>query len=353
MTKCDGALMKLFSMIFSFVILQSAVALSGEATLQDIVARNVGATVFLEVREESPNGEVRPLRTGSGVLINQDGHILTAKHVIEAGSKERIPAIRGAIGSHSEALRKIEVILHSNSGQDFALLKFLAASNTEFSKVSVSRDLLVPSGGTVFALGFPYKRDIHPLQGNVSNHNGPRGAWQTSLHAHPGMSGGPVFDDSGSLVGLVAGGDPSSPGLDFVLPVRYALDLLLSAGAVQLADLTPTLLQGGMTQVVGTPQIVGPAVTRVFDVKLVNDVHTKLFEEHTAKISQTISAPTGFEFKFVKFNPTSKARAGKETISLSEDKTNVTISAPLTSGPIVDRYRGWLKGELAVELVSR
>jgi hypothetical protein len=167
------------------------------------------------------------------------------------------------------------------------------------------------------------------------------------------MSGGPVFDDSGSLVGLVAGGDPSSPGLDFVLPVRYALDLLLSAGAVQLADLTPTLLQGGMTQVVGTPQIVGPAVTRVFDVKLVNDVHTKLFEEHTAKISQTISAPTGFEFKFVKFNPTSKARAGKETISLSEDKTNVTISAPLTSGPIVDRYRGWLKGELAVELVSR
>ena len=162
--------------------------------------------------------------TGSGSLIDAQGHILTNYHVIEGSQSLTV--------SFGERRFPAKVI-GTDPDTDLAVIK-----------VDAPRDLLriVPLGNSdqlivgqkVLAIGNPFGFDrtlttgvISGLQRPIRARNGRpiEGAIQTDASINPGNSGGPLLDSQGRMIGInsqilsPAGG---SVGIGFAVPVNIA-----------------------------------------------------------------------------------------------------------------------------------
>lgn len=132
------------------------------------------------------------LRRGSGIVINQDGHILTADHVTQG---QAYSVRRGLERAEAQV-----VAIHPEF--DLAILK------TDLFK---ARDVLLRTflgpllGESVFVCGYPLRPFLeHSLTmttGIVSGHKA-GSAW-VSAPIQKGNSGGPVFDAFGNVLALV------------------------------------------------------------------------------------------------------------------------------------------------------
>lgn len=134
---------------------------------------------------------------GSGVHIG-NGYIVTAAHVVAKKNVEYM------VVSHDGMERKAEV-LWLNSDYDVALLRVFAG-DLKSSYMTCSPPL---RGAAVSAFGNPY--DIAFIEthgfvaGAVTKIHLWREAFVADLTLGPGMSGGPVFDEYGSVVGINVG----------------------------------------------------------------------------------------------------------------------------------------------------
>lgn len=163
-----------------------------------------------------------PSSSGSGTLISSDGHILTAAHVV-AGAK-RIQLVT----SLGESEGKILVL---DTANDVALIQ---AAGSGFHHIKIGNAARsVRLGQPVSTIGFPnvliQGRSPKVTRGEISSINGfgddPR-MLQISVPIQPGNSGGPLLDESGSLVGIILSKlDASLTGNKIVVPqnVNYAL----------------------------------------------------------------------------------------------------------------------------------
>ena len=132
---------------------------------------------------------------GTGFFVNKQGYILTNDHVVTGCGK--------LAGRDGKPLH----IAYRDVGADLALL----TSDTLPSSYAVFRTGPVPKvGDAVVAFGFPLP-DILSSEGNVSTgvlsatsglQDDPRFV-QISAPVQPGNSGGPLFDSSGHVIGVV------------------------------------------------------------------------------------------------------------------------------------------------------
>ena len=148
----------------------------------------------------------KPGRTGSfsgtGFVVSAGGHIVTNNHVIDGC----IGDIKGNLtGEAAMVLR----VVSRDSTNDLALLQ--APGTTTFKDVAKIRDRSMKSGDSVVAIGFPFHgyltSDFTVTNGIVSSLSGPRNDTrhlQISAAVQPGNSGGPLFDMSGQVVGVVS-----------------------------------------------------------------------------------------------------------------------------------------------------
>ena len=173
-------------------------------------------------------------QAGSGVIISEDGYIVTNNHVVNGGSSVMI---RTQDGTEYSAH-----LVGTDAKTDLAILKVEA---TGLQPVTFADSDNVQVGQVAVAIGNP----LGTLGGTVTNgiisakdreltiENEAMTLLQTSAAVNPGNSGGGLFDAEGNLVGVVnaksAGTDIE--GLGFAIPsnmVKAVADELISNGYV-------------------------------------------------------------------------------------------------------------------------
>ena len=173
----------------------------------------------------------RPL--GSGVIIDEDGYIVTNEHVVSRASKIKV---RLSDGKDFEA-----TIISSDPISDLAVLKINSPTPLPYVKMGTSRDLMI--GETVIALGNPFGLENSITTGVLSAKNRTMtfssqygdikydGLIQTDALINPGNSGGPLINIDGELIGINAAIVNQAQGIGFAIPVdkvRQALVKLLN-----------------------------------------------------------------------------------------------------------------------------
>jgi len=139
---------------------------------------------------------------GTGFVVSASGHIVTNNHVIEGCSE-----LKGNLtGEATMVLR----VVSADTNNDLALLQ--APSTATFKEFARIRDRPIRSGDSVVAIGFPFHglltSDFTVTTGIVSSLSGMRNDsrfLQISAPVQPGNSGGPLFDTTGQVVGVVTG----------------------------------------------------------------------------------------------------------------------------------------------------
>ena len=165
-----------------------------------------GAVVLVQAYVTDPqNKDVdKESGVGTGVVIKDDGTILTNFHVISGAVKLKVTFFDG---SHSEAR-----VVAAQPEKDLAVLKPQKIPDDLEPAILGSSQQLLPGDGVV-AVGFPFGIGPSVSSGVVSGLNrqfrSPDGSQELSgliqfdAAANPGNSGGPLINMSGEVVGIV------------------------------------------------------------------------------------------------------------------------------------------------------
>ena len=134
--------------------------------------------------------------TGSGFIINSDGLAVTAAHVIDKAA--RVTAIDSS-GKESEC-----AVVNSDMASDVAVIRLPRGSY----KALQLADSSAAGGAILRAMGYPLKDTLVITEGLVSSPIGTVNEKQrmlVSCNIVNGMSGGPIFDQYGRVVGMCSG----------------------------------------------------------------------------------------------------------------------------------------------------
>jgi S1-C subfamily serine protease len=139
--------------------------------------------------------------TGTGFVVSPNGHIVTNQHVIDGC----VGDIKGNLAGEAAMVLRV---VSTDATNDLALLQ--APTTATFKDFAKIRDRSMHSGDSVVAIGFPLHgyltSDLTVTTGIVSSLSGFRnhtGRLQISAAIQPGNSGGPLFDMSGQVAGVV------------------------------------------------------------------------------------------------------------------------------------------------------
>lgn len=109
------------------------------------------------------------------------------------------------------------------------------------------------------------------------------------------------------------------------------------------------MLAGPIAVSLKAEMIPASTVTKVCPVDLVNDEHPKTFSPYRKQMtSAACVADDGYVIQSADLVRKSDTRADDVAVQIAPDRRSASVSAALSSGPAVDRYRGWLRGELIV-----
>ena len=159
--------------------------------------------------------------TGSGVIISEDGYIVTNNHVVEGANEDSV-VVKLYDGSEHEAR-----IIGTDSRSDIAVLK-IDANGLQFSSFADSSDLVM--GQDVIAIGNPLGTGLSCTNGIVSAlekeiyiNNVYMTVIQTNAEVNGGNSGGGLFDINGNLIGIVNAKSGNSTSSTSVEGMGYAI----------------------------------------------------------------------------------------------------------------------------------
>lgn len=183
---------------------------------------------------EEEKEQLKPYGAGSGVVMTEDGYIVTNHHVVHDQRSEVVDEIR--VRFHDGSEFKAELI-GSDKKTDVAVLK-IDVEDT-IIPISVADSELIRVGDVVFAIGNPLEVGITATQGIVSatgRHSlgilG-QGAYenfiQTDASINLGNSGGALIDAYGRLIGIntaIFSRTGGSIGIGFAIPVNLVLDVM-------------------------------------------------------------------------------------------------------------------------------
>jgi len=182
----------------------------------EIVAKVKPATVYIETTEGS----------GSGMIIDSEGYILTNAHVVEGVSTAKVKLSDGQLYS-AEVMGRDEII-------DVAILKI---SGTNFPFVQFGNSDEIAQGNNVYTLGFPFglEGDVSFKEGTISRRisDGDATYLETSAEIHPGNSGGPLVNHFGEVVGInSAGFGESIEGVTVGETIKLAIPVNVAKGLI-------------------------------------------------------------------------------------------------------------------------
>jgi S1-C subfamily serine protease len=205
-------------------------------TAEQIIAQDRQAVVQINVQRGQGGG------IGSGVIIDQQGDIITNDHVVSGGQKFNVVLFDGT--------SLPATLVGTDSADDLAVVKIRPSNKLYAMPIGDSSKLQV--GNAVLAMGNPLGITQTVTNGIVSAlgrtvSEGQAGgtivdAVQTDAPINPGNSGGALVDMSGSLVGIptLVAIDPEfktpANGVGFAVPsnrVKFIAPQLIQYGKVQ------------------------------------------------------------------------------------------------------------------------
>src|SRR5215831_10728462 len=185
-------------------------------------------------RFRNPNDEALVQNSlGSGVIVTNEGHIITNNHVVDQVDEIEVQLSDG----RTEKAR----LVGADDQVDLAVLKI---DNSGVKPLKLADSDTVQAGDFVLAIGNPFGFDETVTDGIVSSRGRPnRGdvfsdLIQTNAAINPGNSGGPLINLSGEVIGIntaIISRSGGSQGIGFAIPsntVRTALESLLKKGRI-------------------------------------------------------------------------------------------------------------------------
>ncbi len=203
-----------------------------------------------ESRSLSPFGEPESegggTATGSGFVIDSEGHVLTNNHVVEGANR-----IQVKLGSSNTTYQA--KVVGTDPATDLALLKVEAPAE-QLHPLTLGHSSKMEVGDPVVAIGNPFGLDrtvtsgiVSALQRQIQAPNGfsISNVIQTDAAINPGNSGGPLINADGEVIGInsqieTGGGGNGNVGIGFAIPidtVRAEIHQLETKGEVAHAFL--------------------------------------------------------------------------------------------------------------------
>lgn len=213
--------------------LNLAAATESKLSIQEIIALAANSVVEIKTEKLATDMWMQQYVTGgagSGVIISNNGYILTNNHVIDGANKITVTLTNKK--SYTATL------VGTDSQTDIAVIKIDASGLT--SAVFGNSDKLV-MGELAVAIGNPLGElggtatagIISSLDRQLKIDGKIMTLLQTDASINPGNSGGGLFDQHGQLIGIVVAKSSGSDveGLGFAIPINQAKEV-----ASQLID---------------------------------------------------------------------------------------------------------------------
>lgn len=234
---------------------QTVINTNDDATLAEAVAAKcLPSVVYVETYADAGD-QLQGLGTGSGVVMTEDGYLITNNHVVDGGSAYKVTIAGNTYDAE---------LVGTDPSSDVAVLKAKDASGLTPMEIGDSDNLTV--GEWVMTLGAPFGLEQSVATGIVSAtsrsqimsaqesmQSGGTGEVtiypnmiQTDAAINPGNSGGALVDDEGKLIGintLITSYSGNYSGVGFAIPVNYAINLAQQI----IAGETPTHAQLGVS----------------------------------------------------------------------------------------------------------
>src|SRR5216684_520125 len=170
---------------------------------------------------------------GSGVIVTEEGHIITNNHVVDQVDEIDVQL--------SDGRTKKARVVGADEQVDLAVLKI---DNPGVKPLKLADSDTVQPGDFVLAIGNPFGFEETVTEGIISSKGRPNRSdffgelLQTDAAINPGNSGGPLINLRGEVIGIntaIASTTGGSQGVGFAIPsntVRTALESLLKQGRI-------------------------------------------------------------------------------------------------------------------------
>src|SRR5881296_2995141 len=189
----------------------------------------------------NPRGQFRSPREealvqnslGSGVIVTNEGHIITNNHVVDQVDEIEVQL--------SDGRTKKARLVGADSQIDLAVLKI---DDPGVKPLKLADSDTVQAGDFVLAIGNPFGFDETVTDGIISSKMRPNRTdafgdlLQTNAAINPGNSGGPLINLRGEVIGIntaIISPSQASAGIGFAIPsntIRTALESLLKQGRI-------------------------------------------------------------------------------------------------------------------------
>src|SRR6184192_1725985 len=183
---------------------------------------------------QSPNDDALVQNSlGSGVIVTDEGHIITNTHVVDQVDEIEVQL--------SDGRTKKARLVGADSQVDLAVLKI---DDPGVKPLKLADSDTVQAGDFVLAIGNPFGFDETVTDGIISSKMRPNRTdafgdlLQTNAAINPGNSGGPLINLRGEVVGIntaIISRSGGSQGIGFAIPsntIRTALESLLKQGRI-------------------------------------------------------------------------------------------------------------------------
>lgn len=215
----------------------------------------------------SGNQQQQQVGTGSGVIISEDGYVVTNNHVINGAKKIEI-----TLNNNKTYEAKL---VGTDTKMDIALLKIDADENLPYTSFADSDEVKV--GEWVLAVGNPYNLNSTVTAGIVSakarniGATGIQSFIQTDAAVNPGNSGGALVNTRGDLIGIntmISSATGSYVGYSFAVPsniTRKIIEDIMEFGNVQrgVLGIEGNELNGMISKELGLTQTEGFYVKKI------------------------------------------------------------------------------------------
>jgi S1-C subfamily serine protease len=202
----------------------------GVAFIESTIPAEESAESFNPFGE--PESQGGGTATGSGIVIDDKGHILTNNHVIEGADK-----IEVKIGESDH--QYTAKVVGTDPASDLALIQVEAPSK-ELDPLTLGDSSKMEVGDPVVAIGNPFGLDrtvtsgiVSALQRQIQAPNGFSidNVIQTDAAINPGNSGGPLINGNGEVIGInsqieTGGGNDGNVGIGFAIPINTAKEVI-------------------------------------------------------------------------------------------------------------------------------
>ncbi len=168
--------------------------------------------------------------SGSGFLVDAEGHILTNYHVVKGSAQLEVTLLAEEADSPQYRAKVLAV----DPPNDLALIKIRAGTPLPYLTLGKSDNVRV--GQKVLAIGNPFGLEgtfttgvVSSVGRSIQDRSGVlRDLIQTDAAINPGNSGGPLLDSSGNVIGINTAiyGPSGNIGIGFAMPISRAQPLL-------------------------------------------------------------------------------------------------------------------------------